>query len=168
MTENSLSIFVFYFILFYNIVLVLPYIKMNLPQVYMCSPSWTLLPPISNHFRASSDIICVCVLHHIHLAGWGREWDVSNLWQKVLSNERAEPHWLCCSGWTQRVWYTQQSPWHRVVAGKRKTLHLQCFMQFNAIHLRNVCHASGIVLGAWVLAKYRVVIFTEPTIWLRR
>ena len=27
--------------------LVLPYIKMNLPQVYMCSPSWTLLPPPS-------------------------------------------------------------------------------------------------------------------------
>ena len=26
---------------------VLPYIKMNLPQVYMCSPSWTLLPPPS-------------------------------------------------------------------------------------------------------------------------
>jgi len=25
--------------------LVLPYIKMNPPQVYMCSPSWTLLPP---------------------------------------------------------------------------------------------------------------------------
>ena len=25
--------------------MVLPYIKMNLPQVYMCSPSWTLLPP---------------------------------------------------------------------------------------------------------------------------
>ena len=27
--------------------MVLPYIKMNLPQVYMCSPSWTLLPPPS-------------------------------------------------------------------------------------------------------------------------
>ena len=25
--------------------MVLPYIHMNLPQVYMCSPSWTLLPP---------------------------------------------------------------------------------------------------------------------------
>jgi len=25
--------------------LVLPYIEMNPPQVYMCSPSWTLLPP---------------------------------------------------------------------------------------------------------------------------
>ena len=33
--------------LLYNIVLVLPYINMNLPQVYMCSPSWTPLPPPS-------------------------------------------------------------------------------------------------------------------------
>ena len=38
--------FKFYFIFkFYIIVLVLPNIKMNPPQVYMCSPSWTLLPP---------------------------------------------------------------------------------------------------------------------------
>ena len=41
--------FVFYFIkLFFltlQIVLVFPNIKMNPPQVYMCSPSWTLLPP---------------------------------------------------------------------------------------------------------------------------
>ena len=29
----------FFLIQLYNIVLVLPYIKMNLPQVYMCSPS---------------------------------------------------------------------------------------------------------------------------------
>ena len=36
----------FYFIFkLYKIVLVLPNIKMNPPQVYMCSPSWTLLPP---------------------------------------------------------------------------------------------------------------------------
>ena len=31
----------------YIIDLVLPTIKMNPPQVYMCSPSWTLLPPPS-------------------------------------------------------------------------------------------------------------------------
>ena len=31
--------------LLYNIALVLPYINMNPPQVYTCSPSWTLLPP---------------------------------------------------------------------------------------------------------------------------
>ena len=40
--------FKFYFIFkLYIIVLVLTNIKMNLPQVYMCSPSWTLLPPPS-------------------------------------------------------------------------------------------------------------------------
>ena len=32
-------------LILYNIVLVLPYINMNLPQVYSCSPSWTPLPP---------------------------------------------------------------------------------------------------------------------------
>ena len=38
----------FYFIFkLYKIVLVLPNIKMNPPQVYMCSPSWTFHPPPS-------------------------------------------------------------------------------------------------------------------------
>ena len=38
--------FKFYFIFnLYNIVLVLSNIEMNPPQVYPCSPSWTLLPP---------------------------------------------------------------------------------------------------------------------------
>ena len=32
-------------LLFFFIVLVLPYISMNLPRVYMCSPFRTLLPP---------------------------------------------------------------------------------------------------------------------------
>ena len=41
--------FKFYFIFkLYSIVLVLPYIEMNPPQAYMCSPSWTLLPPPSS------------------------------------------------------------------------------------------------------------------------
>ena len=46
----------FYFIFkIYIIVLVLPNIEMNLPQVYMCSPSWTLLhPPSPNHPSGSS------------------------------------------------------------------------------------------------------------------
>ena len=53
--------FLFYFIFkLYNIVLVLPNIEMNLPQVYLCSPSWTLhlLPPSapapSIQYRASN------------------------------------------------------------------------------------------------------------------
>ena len=41
--------------LLYNIVLVLPYIDMNLTRVYMCSPSWTPLPPPSlSHPSGSS------------------------------------------------------------------------------------------------------------------
>ena len=58
--HHSLSFFKFLnlnylFILLYNIVLVLPYIDLNLPQVYMCSPSWTPLPPPSpSHLSGSS------------------------------------------------------------------------------------------------------------------
>ena len=40
-------IFLFYFILLYNTVLVLPYINMNPPRVYTSSQSWTSLPPPS-------------------------------------------------------------------------------------------------------------------------
>ena len=39
--------FCFYFILLYNTVLVLPYIDMNPPRVYMRSQTWTPLPPPS-------------------------------------------------------------------------------------------------------------------------
>ena len=47
--------FKFYFIFkLYITVLVLPNIKMILPQVYMCSPSWTLLPPPSPYHPSGS------------------------------------------------------------------------------------------------------------------
>ena len=43
------------FILLYNTVLVLPYIDLNPPWVYMCSPSWTSLPtPSPSHPSGSS------------------------------------------------------------------------------------------------------------------
>ena len=35
----TLLFYYYYYYLLYNIVLVLPYINMNLPQVYTCSPS---------------------------------------------------------------------------------------------------------------------------------
>ena len=41
-------------ILLYNIVLVLPYINMNPPRVYTCSPSWTPLPPTSPYHPSGS------------------------------------------------------------------------------------------------------------------
>ena len=47
--------FKFYFIFkLYIIVLVLPNIKMNPPKVYLCSPSWTLLPPPSPYHPSGS------------------------------------------------------------------------------------------------------------------
>ena len=44
----------FNFILLYNTVLVLPYINMNLPRVYMCSQSWNPLPPPSPYHPSGS------------------------------------------------------------------------------------------------------------------
>ena len=58
--HNTMACFYFFFFLFYFIfklyiiVLVLPNIKMNPPQVYMCSPSWTLLPPPSPFYPSGS------------------------------------------------------------------------------------------------------------------
>ena len=56
---SSLQIFLFFFKFYfifklYNIVLVLPNIEMNPPQVYMCFPSWTLLPPPSQYHPSGS------------------------------------------------------------------------------------------------------------------
>ena len=46
--------FYFYFILLYNTVLVLPYIDMNLPRVYMSSQSWIPLPPPTPYHLSGS------------------------------------------------------------------------------------------------------------------
>ena len=47
--------FINLFILLYNIALALPYVDLNPPWVYMCSPSWTPLPPpFPSHFSGSS------------------------------------------------------------------------------------------------------------------
>ena len=53
--EKKYKVFLFYFIfLLYNTVLVLPYIDMNPPQVYMSSQPWTLLPPPSPYHLSGS------------------------------------------------------------------------------------------------------------------
>ena len=54
----------FFFFLLYDIVLVLPYISMNPPQVYTCSQSWTFLPPPSPyHLSGSSQ--CTSTKHPV-------------------------------------------------------------------------------------------------------
>ena len=52
--KSFISYLLIYLFLLYNIVLVLPYINMNPPQVYMCSPSWTPLPPPSLYHPSGS------------------------------------------------------------------------------------------------------------------
>ena len=49
--------FIFFYLLLYSIVSVLPYINMNPPWVYTCSPSWTSLPPPSPYHPSGS---CQC------------------------------------------------------------------------------------------------------------
>jgi len=45
-------------------VLVLPYINMNLPQVYLCSPSCTPLPP-SSLYHTSGSSVCTSPKHTV-------------------------------------------------------------------------------------------------------
>ena len=59
-----LQYILFFFFKLYIIVLVLPNIKMNPPQVYMCSPSWTLLPPPSP-FNPSGSSQCTSPKHPV-------------------------------------------------------------------------------------------------------
>ena len=66
---TSLSLFTFFFKFYFIFklfitVLVLPNIKMNPPQVYMCSPSWTLLPPPSP-FHPSGSPQCTSPKHPV-------------------------------------------------------------------------------------------------------
>ena len=57
--------FKFYFIFkLYNIVLVLPNIEMNPPQVYLCSPSWTLLP-LPSPYHPSGSSQCTSPKHPV-------------------------------------------------------------------------------------------------------
>ena len=68
--EHQFFLFYFYFFKFYFIfklyiiVLVLPNIKVNPPQVYMCSPSWALLPPPSP-FHPSGSSQCTSPKHPV-------------------------------------------------------------------------------------------------------
>ena len=53
------------FFFFYNIVLVLPYIDMNPPQLYMCSPSWIPLPPTPPPYHPSGSSQCTSPKHPV-------------------------------------------------------------------------------------------------------
>ena len=67
-----MNLFSFFFNFIFNLyitVLVLPNIKMNPPQVYMCSPSWTLLPPPSPYHPSGSSQ-CTSPKHPVSNLDW--------------------------------------------------------------------------------------------------
>ena len=93
--------FIFFFFSFifkfYIIVLVLPNIKMNPPQVYMCSPSWTLLPPPSP-YQPSGSSQCTSPKHPVSciepgLATHLKIWNASRIC--VSSLRRGHANLLC-------------------------------------------------------------------------
>ena len=64
MANDSINKTISFFFKFYNILLVLPYIDKNLPWVYMCSPSWTPLPPPSPYHPSGSSQ-CTSLKHPV-------------------------------------------------------------------------------------------------------
>ena len=94
----------FYFILLYNTVLVLLYIDMNQPWVYMNSQSWTALPPPTPyHLSGSSPCTSPkhpvsCIEHRLAIHFLHDSIHVSMpFFQKILSESSlwATPHPQC-------------------------------------------------------------------------
>ena len=67
--DHCFYLFIYlYFILLYNTVLVLPYIDMNPPRVYMRSQTWTGLPPPSPQHPSGSSP-CTSPKHAVSCIG---------------------------------------------------------------------------------------------------
>ena len=77
--------FIFIFKL-YNIVLVLQNIEMNPPQVYMCSPSWTLLPPPSSLPISSLWVVPVHQPQASNIVHWTWTGDSFHTWYYTCFN----------------------------------------------------------------------------------
>ena len=82
---------ILFFFKLYNIVLVLPYIEMNPPQAYMCSPSGTLLPPPSPYHPSGSSQ-CTSPKHPVSYRSCDRDFrldfHISGLWVQILIEHR--------------------------------------------------------------------------------
>ena len=90
--------YIFYFILLYNTVLVLPYINMNPPWVYTYSQSWSLLPPPSPyHLSGSSQ--CTSSKHPVSCIEPRLAipflYDIIHVYSIFLNNPNSSPNNAC-------------------------------------------------------------------------
>ena len=83
--------------------MVLPYIDMNLPKVYTCSPSWTPLPlPSAYHSSGSSSAPASSILYHASIC-----LTYDNIHASVLFSQIIPP--LPSSTESKRLFYTSVS-----------------------------------------------------------
>ena len=82
--------FYFYFIFLYNTVLVLPYIDINPPRVYMSSETWTPLPP-PTPYHLSGSSLCTspkhpvsCIKHRLAIRFLHASIHVSMLFSQII------------------------------------------------------------------------------------
>ena len=71
---NSHNISDFFFFFFFFLFLLIINIKMNPPQVYMCSPSWTLLPPPSPYHPSGSSQCTIFLVTIVIVLGHHEPW----------------------------------------------------------------------------------------------
>ena len=123
--------FYFYFILLYNTILVLPYIDMNQPRVYMSSQSWKGFIRMSEKFGTSFEINIFLVQFRISLEWapntylnahtsssvcWSWGWAESLLLlvclpDPLLGQLSAPFSWKCCRVWLFEIpWTVAQAP----------------------------------------------------------
>ena len=95
------------------------YIKMNPPQVYMCSPSWTLLPP-SSPYQSSGSSQCTSPKHPVsriepglvtYLFKLKKKKKERNINYKQENNNTLLDH-AGHSPWASHCWNDVDTLWH--------------------------------------------------------
>ena len=93
--------------LLYNIVLVLPYINMNPPWVYTCSPSWIALPPPSPYHPSGSSQ-CTSPKHPVSCIepGLAIHFTYDNIHVSMpFSRTWKQPRCPSADKWIRKLWY---------------------------------------------------------------
>ena len=109
--------FIFIFLL-YNIVLVLPYISMNLPQAYTCSPSWTLLPPPSPYHPSGSS-------------------QCTRTWK--------QPRYPSADEWIRKLWYIYTMEYYAAIKKNTFESVLTRWMKLEPVIQSEVCFLGSTV-----------------------
>ena len=119
--------------------LVLPNIEMNPPQVYICSPSWTLLPPPSPYHPSLSYhtiFPCICIFSASFALGlvawklWRRKWQPAAVFLPGKSHGLGSL--AGCSSWGFRELDTAE---HTVKLEVSKNIKISLLSEFQWVQI---------------------------------